>query len=95
MTVTICFEGMLVVTILEVKIGSTLEIEMKNAAHMNETSLESVKKKLHTASTEIEQVGTRSRVLEKKLRNVECLPEHAAPALRDAEDESSPAGEEE
>ena len=58
-------------------------------------ALESVKKKLHTASTEIEQVGTRSRVLEKKLRNVECLPEHAAPALRDAEGESSPAGEEE
>jgi len=54
-------------------------------------ALESVKKKLHTASTEIEQVGTRSRVLEKKLRNVECLPDNAVPALPDAEGESPTA----
>jgi DNA recombination protein RmuC len=57
-------------------------------------ALESVKKKLHTASTEIDQVGTRSRVLERKLRNVECLPDNAAPALPDAEGESPTANAE-
>ena len=39
------------------------------------SALESVKRKLNTASNEIEQVGTRTRVMERKLRSVESLPE--------------------
>lgn len=44
-------------------------------------ALESVKRKLHTASNEIEQVGTRTRVMERKLRSVESLPESQAAEL--------------
>ncbi len=38
-------------------------------------ALESVRKKLHTASNEIDQVGTRTRVMQRALRGVEEAPE--------------------
>ena len=45
-------------------------------------SLDAVKKKLLEASNKIETVGTRSRAIERSLRNVESLPgQPTAPAL--------------
>jgi len=44
-------------------------------------ALESVKRKLHTASNEIDEVGTRTRVMERKLRSVETLPDSRAEEL--------------
>ncbi len=43
--------------------------------------LESVKKKLHAASREIDGVGQRTRVMERKLRNVSSASEEEAAAL--------------
>lgn len=44
-------------------------------------ALESVRKKLHTASNEIDQVGTRTRVMQRALRGVEEAPEDATRLL--------------
>jgi DNA recombination protein RmuC len=48
-------------------------------------TLESVKKKLSAASNEIDQVGTRTRVMARKLRNVESAREEEAARLFDQE----------
>jgi DNA recombination protein RmuC len=45
--------------------------------------LEKTKVKLEQASKEIENAGTRSRVIERKLRDVETLPETQAQKLLD------------
>lgn len=50
--------------------------------------LESVKKKLNTASNEIDQVGTRTRMMERKLRSVESLPDQQAVNLLEDENTS-------
>ena len=44
-------------------------------------ALESVRKKLHTASNEIDQVGTRTRVMQRTLRGVEEASEDSARSL--------------
>jgi DNA recombination protein RmuC len=43
--------------------------------------LEKVKSKLQSATNEIDQVGTRTRAMQRQLRNVESAPEDAATAL--------------
>lgn len=55
--------------------------------------LDAVKKKLHEASNQIEKVGVRKRAIDRKLRDVELLPEPSGPSalpleslLRDADD---------
>jgi DNA recombination protein RmuC len=43
--------------------------------------LEKVKSKLQSATNEIDQVGTRTRAMQRQLRNVESAPDDAATAL--------------
>lgn len=51
--------------------------------------LEKTQKKLQEASNTIESAATRTRVIEKKLRGVEALPEHEASPLLEALDTES------
>lgn len=55
--------------------------------------LEKVKNKLQSATNEIDQVGTRTRAMQRQLRNVEAAPENTSEALFDDEAESLPAPE--
>ncbi len=52
--------------------------------------LEKVKNKLQSATNEIDQVGTRTRAMQRQLRNVESAPEDASEALFNDEAESLP-----
>jgi DNA recombination protein RmuC len=45
--------------------------------------LDGVQKKLAEASNKIEQTGVRTRAIQRQLREVELLPEDAAPSLLD------------
>ena len=53
--------------------------------------LEKVKSKLQSATNEIDQVGTRTRAMQRQLRNVESAPEDATTALFANESELLPA----
>jgi DNA recombination protein RmuC len=52
-------------------------------------ALESVRKKLHTASSEIDQVGTRTRVMQRALRGVEEASEDSARLIFGAPDQDA------
>ena len=53
--------------------------------------LEKVKSKLQSATNEIDQVGTRTRAMQRQLRNVESAPDEAATALFANESDLLPA----
>ena len=55
--------------------------------------LEKVKNKLQSATNEIDQVGTRTRAMQRQLRNVEYAPEDTTEALFNDEADSLPAPE--
>ena len=58
------------------------------------TVLDKVKKKLSEASNHIDQIGTRQRVIGRKLKQVESLPESDAARLLDLDDSASGPDEE-
>ena len=55
--------------------------------------LEKVKSKLQSATNEIDQVGTRTRAMQRQLRNVESAPDEAATALFANESELLPSSD--
>ena len=57
------------------------------------TVLEKVKTKLQSATNEIDQVGTRTRAMQRQLRNVESAPEDTSNALFNQEPEFLPSPE--
>ena len=57
------------------------------------TVLEKVKSKLQSATNEIDQVGTRTRAMQRQLRNVESAPDEASRALFAQEPEFLPPPE--
>jgi DNA recombination protein RmuC len=55
--------------------------------------LEKVKSKLQSATNEIDQVGTRTRAMQRQLRNVESAPQDTSEALFNDEAASLPPPE--
>lgn len=59
------------------KVLSAVKTEFKKFGDV----LEKVKKQLHTATNTLEQTGVRTRAMERKLKEVEELPENEATKL--------------
>jgi DNA recombination protein RmuC len=55
--------------------------------------LEKVKSKLQSATNEIDQVGTRTRAMQRQLRNVESAPEDTTTALFAKESDFLPSSD--